>query len=109
MDHKKVKGIAVLLGNMLRALKVNGMEWTNRSIVMMIIVYKWLQYILKSLCTCPELANLLHLFLVGEHCHQFIPTTVDKKARRKLIIASILCVVFMIGEVIGKFKPYMFV
>jgi hypothetical protein len=26
MDHKKVKGIAVLLGNMLRALKVNGME-----------------------------------------------------------------------------------
>ncbi|XP_021915914.1 zinc transporter 2-like isoform X2 [Zootermopsis nevadensis] len=41
--------------------------------------------------------------IVGEHCHQFIPTTVDRKARRKLIIASILCVVFMIGEVVGGY------
>lgn len=27
---------------------------------------------------------------------------VDKRARRKLIIASTLCVLFMIGEIIGK-------
>jgi hypothetical protein len=42
------------------------------------------------------------LFLVGEHCHQLMPVAVDSRARRKLIIASILCVVFMIGEVVGK-------
>ncbi|XP_069673907.1 proton-coupled zinc antiporter SLC30A2-like isoform X2 [Periplaneta americana] len=39
--------------------------------------------------------------IVGEHCHQLRPSTVDKKARRKLIVASVLCVVFMIGEIIG--------
>ncbi|KAJ4449252.1 hypothetical protein ANN_00649 [Periplaneta americana] len=39
--------------------------------------------------------------LFGEHCHQLRPSTVDKKARRKLIVASVLCVVFMIGEIIG--------
>jgi len=38
-----------------------------------------------------------------------MPTTVDKKARRKLIIASVLCVIFMIGEVIGKLVLYMFI
>lgn len=62
--------------------KYTKMEWTN----------------------CPKHVSLVCLFLVGEHCHQFIPTTVDRKARRKLIIASILCVVFMIGEVVGKFE-----
>ncbi len=39
----------------------------------------------------------------GEHCHddeqQF---KTDKVARRKLWIASILCVIFMIGEAVGK-------
>lgn len=36
-----------------------------------------------------------------DHCHRNRDEEVDKKARRKLIIASILCVLFMILEVIG--------
>ncbi|XP_067009180.1 proton-coupled zinc antiporter SLC30A2 isoform X2 [Anabrus simplex] len=40
----------------------------------------------------------------GEHCHRVSrEERVDQKARRKLIIASILCVIFMIGEVIGGY------
>jgi len=35
------------------------------------------------------------------HCHTSREEGIDKKARRKLILASILCLVFMIGEVIG--------
>merc|ERR1719342_1999418 len=35
------------------------------------------------------------------HCHQSRQEGIDKKARRKLILASVLCLVFMIGEVIG--------
>lgn len=35
------------------------------------------------------------------HCHQDRRDGVDKVARRKLIIASLLCVLFMIGEVVG--------
>lgn len=35
------------------------------------------------------------------HCHQDRQEGMDKKARRKLVIASVLCVVFMIGEIIG--------
>jgi len=36
-----------------------------------------------------------------EHCHTERDNGIDKKARRKLIIASILCIVFMIVEVVG--------
>jgi zinc transporter 2 len=35
------------------------------------------------------------------HCHQDRTDGIDKTARRKLIIASVLCVIFMIGEVVG--------
>jgi len=35
------------------------------------------------------------------HCHQDREEGLDTKARRKLIIASLLCVVFMIGEIVG--------
>ncbi|XP_071440781.1 proton-coupled zinc antiporter SLC30A2-like isoform X2 [Hetaerina americana] len=35
------------------------------------------------------------------HCHQERNNAVDVRARRKLIIASILCVLFMIGEIVG--------
>jgi len=45
---------------------------------------------------CEELADL-----DDTHCHQERTDGVDKKARRKLILASILCVLFMIGEVVG--------
>lgn len=38
----------------------------------------------------------------GSHCHAMKEKIgVDKRARRKLIIASTLCVLFMIGEIIG--------
>lgn len=35
------------------------------------------------------------------HCHVTRSNVVDKQAKRKLIIASILCVIFMIVEIIG--------
>lgn len=41
--------------------------------------------------------------LVNKHCHVSALPEVDKIARRKLIIASILCVIFMIAEVIGGY------
>ncbi|XP_048727104.2 proton-coupled zinc antiporter SLC30A2-like isoform X2 [Ostrea edulis] len=38
----------------------------------------------------------------GSHCHAMQEKTgVDKRARRKLIIASTLCVLFMAGEIVG--------
>ena len=40
--------------------------------------------------------------LVEDHCHRERDEAVDKKARKKLIIACILCVVFMIAEIVGK-------
>lgn len=39
---------------------------------------------------------------VNKHCHQKGAPEIDKRARRKLITASILCVIFMIGEIVGK-------
>jgi len=35
------------------------------------------------------------------HCHKSREEGIDKRARRKLILASVLCLVFMIGEVVG--------
>ena len=41
----------------------------------------------------------------GDHCHGPSETVgIDKYARKKLIIASILCLIFMIGEIVGKFS-----
>ncbi|XP_075977431.1 proton-coupled zinc antiporter SLC30A2-like isoform X2 [Anticarsia gemmatalis] len=40
---------------------------------------------------------------VERHCHRSRNEEVDKRARRKLIIASILCVIFMIGEIVGGY------
>ncbi|XP_072938764.1 proton-coupled zinc antiporter SLC30A2-like isoform X3 [Epargyreus clarus] len=37
------------------------------------------------------------------HCHRSRNEEIDKRARRKLIIASILCVIFMIGEIVGGY------
>lgn len=39
----------------------------------------------------------------ASHCHRNRNEEVDKKARRKLIIASILCVIFMIAEIVGGY------
>jgi len=35
------------------------------------------------------------------HCHQDREDGINKKARRKLVIASVLCVLFMIAEIVG--------
>ena len=43
--------------------------------------------------------------IVGTHCHKERYHSIDKRARRKLIFASILCLLFMIGEVVGKKRP----
>ncbi|XP_035447300.1 zinc transporter 2 isoform X4 [Spodoptera frugiperda] len=40
---------------------------------------------------------------VERHCHRTRNEEIDKRARRKLIIASILCVIFMIGEIVGGY------
>ena len=36
------------------------------------------------------------------HCHDLRPVTSNKKAWKKLIIASTLCLLFAVGEVVGK-------
>ena len=43
----------------------------------------------------------VNIFKGLEHCHTERDSGIDKKARRKLIIASILCIVFMVVEVVG--------
>ncbi|XP_053610133.1 proton-coupled zinc antiporter SLC30A2-like isoform X2 [Plodia interpunctella] len=40
---------------------------------------------------------------VERHCHKSRNEEIDKRARRKLIIASVLCVIFMIGEIVGGY------
>ena len=40
-------------------------------------------------------------FPLLDHCHGTRVSTTDLKARKKLILASILCLVFMVGEVVG--------
>lgn len=40
--------------------------------------------------------------LQNKHCHKSDIPEVDLKARRKLITASIFCVVFMVAEIVGK-------
>ncbi|XP_012274356.1 zinc transporter 2 isoform X2 [Orussus abietinus] len=47
----------------------------------------------------PSLGNLS--ISAEDHCHRERNDQIDKKARKKLIIASILCVIFMIGEIVG--------
>ncbi|CAB3360208.1 Hypothetical predicted protein [Cloeon dipterum] len=37
----------------------------------------------------------------GEHCHKDRGNTIDQAARRKLITASVLCLIFMLGEIVG--------
>ncbi|XP_046439387.1 zinc transporter 2-like [Daphnia pulex] len=42
-----------------------------------------------------------HLSL--DHCHRARVLTTDSKAKKKLILASILCLVFMVGEAVGGY------
>lgn len=39
--------------------------------------------------------------IAEDHCHKERNEDIDRKARRKLIIASALCVIFMIMEIVG--------
>ncbi|XP_051157229.1 zinc transporter 2 isoform X2 [Leptopilina boulardi] len=39
--------------------------------------------------------------LSEDHCHRDRNEDIDRKARKKLLIASVLCVIFMIGEIVG--------
>ncbi|XP_030748415.1 zinc transporter 2-like isoform X2 [Sitophilus oryzae] len=41
--------------------------------------------------------------LINKHCHKSGAPEIDKNARKKLIIASILCVIFMIAEIVGGY------
>lgn len=45
---------------------------------------------------------LFFFFAAEDHCHRERNEAIDKKARKKLIIACILCVIFMIAEAVGK-------
>ena len=71
-------------------------EWTKFNIMVSQNV-KGDKYLDLNLNACPIFSDS------GEHCHddeqQF---KADKVARRKLWIASVLCVIFMIGEAVGK-------
>ncbi|XP_076261744.1 solute carrier family 30 member 3 isoform X5 [Rhynchophorus ferrugineus] len=40
---------------------------------------------------------------LNKHCHRSAAPGIDRNARRKLIIASILCVIFMVAEIIGGY------
>lgn len=37
-----------------------------------------------------------------DHCHRERNEEIDKKARKKLLVASVLCVIFMIAEIVGN-------
>lgn len=37
-----------------------------------------------------------------DHCHRERNEEIDKKARKKLLLASALCVIFMIAEIVGN-------
>ncbi|XP_049533229.1 zinc transporter 2 [Anopheles darlingi] len=51
--------------------------------------------------SCCELANELSIRKIDSHCHKPRTEGIDKIARKKLIMASVLCIIFMIAEIIG--------
>ncbi|XP_052866101.1 proton-coupled zinc antiporter SLC30A2 [Anopheles cruzii] len=51
--------------------------------------------------SCCELANELSIKKIDSHCHKPRTEGIDKIARKKLILASVLCIIFMIAEIIG--------
>lgn len=50
---------------------------------------------------CDTLEEELDIRKIESHCHRPRLDGIDKIARKKLILASILCVIFMIAEIIG--------
>lgn len=51
--------------------------------------------------SCCELEDDVSIRRIESHCHRPRMDGVDKIARKKLILASILCVIFMIAEIVG--------
>ncbi|XP_049285460.1 zinc transporter 2-like [Anopheles funestus] len=51
--------------------------------------------------SCCELPNELRIRKIDSHCHKPRQEGIDKIARKKLMLASVLCVIFMIAEIIG--------
>lgn len=51
--------------------------------------------------SCCDLEQDLSIRRIDSHCHRPRLDGVDKIARKKLILASVLCVVFMIAEIVG--------
>lgn len=51
--------------------------------------------------SCCELPNELSIRKIDSHCHKPRAEGIDKIARKKLLLASALCVIFMIAEIIG--------
>lgn len=49
------------------------------------------------------------IFLVPleDHCHRERNEEIDKKARKKLLLASMLCVIFMIAEIVGNITKFL--
>ncbi|XP_011503815.1 PREDICTED: zinc transporter 2-like isoform X2 [Ceratosolen solmsi marchali] len=52
-------------------------------------------------CVHGKLSGCCTLLKVEDHCHMERNEEIDKTARRKLTIASVLCVIFMIMEIVG--------
>lgn len=62
---------------------------------------------LYSECTASEHPNGLVIQMDRDdsmwHCHQDSPAKIDTVARNQLIAISVICVVFMIGEIVGMY------
>ncbi|XP_061514025.1 proton-coupled zinc antiporter SLC30A2 [Anopheles gambiae] len=51
--------------------------------------------------SCCELPSELSIRKIDSHCHKPRAEGIDKIARKKLMLASMLCIIFMIAEIIG--------
>ncbi|XP_030377563.1 zinc transporter 2 isoform X2 [Scaptodrosophila lebanonensis] len=65
------------------------------------VVYRQTTTLTTTSTTCLEKRRHWPNGYVRDHCHRARTEGVDVKARRKLIIASVLCLVFMIAEIVG--------
>ena len=54
------------------------------------------------LITYQSHSNGVDSYLTDIHCHESKPIYSNARARRKLLIASIVCLLFVVAEVVGK-------
>lgn len=45
-------------------------------------------------------------YLTDIHCHEAKPIYSNARAKRKLVVASVVCLLFVIAEVIGKYLNF---